>query len=78
MKNRKIKKYFMGMYVVKKYIRLTIHKLILYFLGLLKKYKKRGQVSLWLCRVTRISSWLGRLSKFDQVNCKHEFWPFEI
>ena len=37
MKNKKVKKYFMGMYAVKKYMRLTIHKLILYFLGLLKK-----------------------------------------
>jgi len=33
----KVKKHFVYMWLVKKYVRLSIYKLILYFLGLLKK-----------------------------------------
>jgi hypothetical protein len=61
----------------KKICEASIHKLTLYFLGLLKKYLKKSILTL-IRDVIQVPSWLNKLPGFYRVSYKPRFRPFKI
>jgi hypothetical protein len=61
-----------------KYIRQSIHKLILYFLVSFEKNIKKKSGLTRLCQVTRVLNWPSRSPRFDWANYKFRFFLCEI